>query len=103
MTGSPSSGGRCPGRSTGGQKLMRSSGLPATLHLYPDRVQIVCAGGRHEAVHPRVPLVGAVSYPTGQRAQELPALRAIVVTLRQRVQRVQRKNAKAPAPAPPPR
>ena len=46
-------------------------GLPATLHLYPDRVRIVCAGGRHEAVHPRFPLVGAVSYLTGQRAQQL--------------------------------
>lgn len=46
-------------------------GLPATLHLYPDRVRIVCAGGKHEAVHPRFPLVGTVSYLTGQRAQQL--------------------------------
>jgi hypothetical protein len=49
-------------------------GLPATLHLYPDRVRIVCAGGRHEAVHPRFPLVGTVSYLTGQRAQQLAAV-----------------------------
>ena len=49
-------------------------GLPATLHLYPDRVKIVTAGGRHEAVHPRVPLVGTVSYLTGQRAQQLAAV-----------------------------
>ena len=49
----------------------KACGLPATLHLYPDRVRIVCAGGRHEAVHPRFPLVGTVSYLTGQRAQQL--------------------------------
>jgi transposase len=46
-------------------------GLPATLHLYPDRVRIVCAGGRIEETHPRFPLVGSVSYLTGQRAQQL--------------------------------
>ena len=49
-------------------------GLPATLHLYPDRVRIVCAGGKHEALHPRVPLIGRVSYLTGQRAQQLAAV-----------------------------
>ena len=49
----------------------KACGLPATLYLYPDRVRIVCAGGKHEAVHPRFPLVGTVSYLTGQRAQQL--------------------------------
>ena len=49
----------------------KACGFPATLHLYPDRVRIVCTGGRHEAVHPRVPLVGRISYLTGQRAQQL--------------------------------
>jgi transposase len=49
----------------------KACGLPATLHLYPDRVRIVCAGGRLEETHPRVPLVGSVSYLTGQRAQQL--------------------------------
>jgi hypothetical protein len=45
--------------------------LPATLYLYPDRVRLVCAGGRHERLHPRFPLVGRVSYLTGQRTQQL--------------------------------
>jgi len=49
-------------------------GLPATLHLYPTRVRIVCAGGKLEAAHPRVPLIGTVSYLTGQRAQQLAAV-----------------------------
>lgn len=52
----------------------KACGLPATLWLYPDRVRIVTAGGRHEAVHPRFPLVGTVSYLTGQRAQQLAAV-----------------------------
>jgi hypothetical protein len=52
----------------------KACGLPATLHLYPHRVRIVCAGGKHEAVHPRVPLVGRVSYLSGQRAQQLAAV-----------------------------
>jgi hypothetical protein len=52
----------------------KACGLPATLHLYPDRVRVVCAGGRHEAVHPRFPLVGRVSYLTGQRAQQLASV-----------------------------
>lgn len=52
----------------------KACGLPATLHLYPERVRIVCAGGKHEVVHPRVPLVGRVSYLTGQRAQQLAAV-----------------------------
>ena len=43
-------------------------GLPATLWLYPDRVKLVTAGSRHEAVHPRFPTVGTVSYLPGQRA-----------------------------------
>jgi transposase len=49
-------------------------GLPATLWLYPDRVKIVTAGSRHEAVHPRFPLVGTVSYLPGQRAEQLAAV-----------------------------
>ena len=52
----------------------KACGLPATLYLYPDRVRIVCAGGKHEAVHPRFPLVGRVSYLTGQRAQQLASV-----------------------------
>lgn len=55
----------------------KACGLPATLWLYPERVKIVTAGsgpGRHEAVHPRFPLVGSVSYLTGQRAQQLAAV-----------------------------
>jgi transposase len=46
-------------------------GIPATLWLYPDRVKIVTAGGRHEAVHARFPTVGTVSYLPGQRAAQL--------------------------------
>ena len=46
-------------------------GIPATLWLYPDRVKIVTAGGRHEALHPRFPAVGTVSYIPGQRAAQL--------------------------------
>jgi transposase len=49
-------------------------GLPATLWLYPDRVKIVTAGSRHEAVHPRVPAHGTVSYLPGQRAAQLAAV-----------------------------
>lgn len=49
-------------------------GLPATLWLYPDRVKIVTAGSRHEAVHPRFPTAGAVSYLPGQRAAQLAAV-----------------------------
>ena len=49
-------------------------GLPATLWLYPDRVKIVTAGSRHEAVHPRFPVHGTVSYLPGQRAAQLAAV-----------------------------
>jgi len=49
-------------------------GLPATLWLYPDRVKIVTAGSRHEAVHPRFPTQGTVSYLPGQRAAQLAAV-----------------------------
>jgi transposase len=52
----------------------KACGLPATLHLYPTRVRIVCAGGKHEALHPRFPVLGTVSYLTGQRAQQLAAV-----------------------------
>ena len=52
----------------------KACGLPATLHLYPTRVRIVCAGGKHEATHPRCPVLGTVSYLTGQRAQQLAAV-----------------------------
>jgi transposase len=46
-------------------------GLPATLWLYPDRVKIITAGGRHDAIHPRFPAQGMISYLPGQRAQQL--------------------------------
>ena len=49
-------------------------GLPATLWLYPDRVKIATAGGRHEATHPRFPAAGTVSYLPGQRAAQLAAV-----------------------------
>lgn len=49
-------------------------GLPATLWLYPDRVKIITAGSRHEAVHPRFPREGTVSYLPGQRAAQLAAV-----------------------------
>ena len=49
-------------------------GLPATLWLYPDRVKIVTAGSRHEAVHPRFLAAGTVSYLPGQRAAQLAAV-----------------------------
>lgn len=52
----------------------KACGLPATLHLYPTRVRIVCAGGKHEALHPRFPVLGTVSDLTGQRAQQLAAV-----------------------------
>lgn len=46
-------------------------GLPATLWLYLDRVKIVTAGSKHEAVHPRFPQHGTISYLPGQRAAQL--------------------------------
>lgn len=49
-------------------------GLPATLWLYPERVKIVTAGSKHEAVHPRFPAHGTVSYLPGQRAAQLAAV-----------------------------
>lgn len=49
-------------------------GLPATLHLYPDRVRITTAGGRFEATHPRFPRQGRTSYLPGQRAEQLAAI-----------------------------
>jgi hypothetical protein len=49
-------------------------GIPATLHLYPDRVRIVTSGGRFEAAHPRFPRVGKTSYLPGQRAEQLAAV-----------------------------
>jgi hypothetical protein len=52
----------------------KACGLPATLYLYPERVRVVTAGGKHEAVHPRFPLVGTISYLTGQRAQQLASV-----------------------------
>jgi transposase len=48
-------------------------GIPATLHLYPDRVRISTAGGRFEAAHPRFPR-GRTSYVAGQRAEQLAAV-----------------------------
>ena len=49
-------------------------GIPATLHLYPERVRIVTGGGRFEATHPRFPRVGRISYLEGQRAEQLAAV-----------------------------
>ncbi len=49
-------------------------GIPATLWLYPTRVKIVTAGSKHEAVHPRFPEHGTVSYLPGQRAAQLAAV-----------------------------
>lgn len=49
-------------------------GLPATLWLYPDRVKLLTAGGKHEAIHPRFPQQGTVSYLPGQRAAQLAAV-----------------------------
>ena len=49
-------------------------GIPATLHLYPDRVRIVTSGGRFEAAHPRFPRAGRTSYLAGQRAEQLAAV-----------------------------
>jgi transposase len=49
-------------------------GLPATLWLYPTRVKIVTAGSKHEALHPRFPAHGTVSYLPGQRAGQLAAV-----------------------------
>ena len=49
-------------------------GIPATLSLYPGKVRIVTAGGKHEVSHPRFPSVGTVSYLPGQRAAQLAAV-----------------------------
>jgi transposase len=49
-------------------------GLPATLWLYPARVKIITAGSKHEALHPRFPEHGTVSYLPGQRAAQLAAV-----------------------------
>lgn len=49
-------------------------GLPATLHLYADRVKITTAGGRFEATHPRFPRTGRTSYLDGQRSEQLAAV-----------------------------
>jgi transposase len=54
--------------------LAGACGIPATLHLYPDRVRIVTSGGRFEARHPRFPPVGCTSYLQGQRAEQLAAV-----------------------------
>lgn len=52
----------------------RACGIPATLWLYPDKVKIVTAGSRHEAIHPRFPGHGTVSYLPGQRAAQLASV-----------------------------
>ena len=49
-------------------------GIPATLWLYRDRVKIITAGSKHEAIHPRFPAHGGVSYLPGQRAGQLAAV-----------------------------
>ncbi len=52
----------------------KACGIPATLWLYPARVKIVTAGSRHEAVHPRFPAQGTVSYMPGQRSAQLASV-----------------------------
>jgi transposase len=52
----------------------QACGIPATLWLYPDRVRIVTAGSKYEALHPRFPQHGTVSYLPGQRAAQLAAV-----------------------------
>lgn len=52
----------------------KACGIPATLWLYPSRVKIVTAGSRHEAVHPRFPAQGTVSYMPGQRSAQLASV-----------------------------
>jgi len=52
----------------------QACGIPATLWLYPDRVKIITAGSKHDAVHPRFPAHGTVSYLPGQRAAQLAAV-----------------------------
>lgn len=49
-------------------------GLPATLWLYRTRIKIITAGSQHEALHPRFPAHGTVSYLPGQRAAQLAAV-----------------------------
>lgn len=49
-------------------------GIPATLHLYPDRVRILTTGARFEATHPRFPKIGNTSYLPGQRSEQLAAV-----------------------------
>lgn len=49
-------------------------GLPATLWIYEDRVKIITAGSKHEALHPRFPTHGVVSYLPGQRSAQLAAV-----------------------------
>lgn len=49
-------------------------GIPATLHLYADRVRIATAGNRFEATHPRFPRTGKTSYLSGQRSEQLAAV-----------------------------
>jgi hypothetical protein len=56
-------------------------GLPATLHLYPNRVRITAGNGRFEVVHGRFPLHGDTCYLTGQRAEQL----AVVAGKRKRL------------------
>ena len=63
-------------------------GIPATLHLYPDRVRIATAGSRFEATHPRFPRTGNTSYLAGQRSEQLAAVagaRKRLYFMRQRI------------------
>jgi transposase len=48
-----------------------SCGLPATLHLYRERVKITAGGGRFEVTHPRFPRWGHTCYLSGQRSEQL--------------------------------
>lgn len=52
----------------------KACGLPATLWLYPTRVRIVTAAGKHDVWHARFPEHGTVSYLPGQRAEQLAAV-----------------------------
>jgi hypothetical protein len=48
----------------------RAASRPATLSLFPDRVQITTQNGKYESTHPRFPGNG-ISYLPGQRAEIL--------------------------------
>ncbi|MGQ0713964.1 MAG: RES domain-containing protein [Gemmatimonadaceae bacterium] len=55
-------------------RLHRATKEIPAVRLYPDRVKIITAGSKHDAVHPRFPTHGTVSYLPGQRAAPLAAV-----------------------------